>query len=171
MDIYEAIKTRVSVRNYKPDDVPEEVLQRLLNAMRLAPSAANKQPFKFIVIRDKAVRAALVPPCRNKAFIGEAPVVIAACGWEDLSYPRMGGYWKSLPLDVGIVLDHLSLAAVAEGLGTCWIGAFDEAQAKTILGVPPEARLIALMTVGYPSKPTPSSPRKDLKEIISRDRW
>ncbi|RKY69607.1 MAG: nitroreductase [Candidatus Latescibacterota bacterium] len=171
MDVYQAIRERRSVRRYRPEPVPEEKLKRVLNAMRLAPSGKNAQPWRFIVVRDAAVREKLVDACNGQQFVGEAPVVIVGCGWERKAYPRMGGYWNSLPVDVAIALDHLTLAAAAEGLGTCWIGSFKEAAVKEILGIPDQVQVIALMPLGYPAVEPEAKPRKRLEEVVAFDGW
>ncbi len=171
MDVYQAIKQRRSVRRYRPDPVPEEKLKRVLDAMRLAPSGKNAQPWRFIVVRDARVREKLVEACNGQQFVGEAPVVIVGCGWEQKAYPRMGGYWNSLPVDVAIALDHLSLAAVSQGLGTCWIGSFKEDAVKEILGIPEEVKVIALMPLGYPVGEPGTKPRKRLEEVVAFDSW
>jgi len=171
MDVYEAIRTRTSVRGYRSSPVEEEKLKRILDAARLAPSGKNGQPWTFIVIKDVETRARLVDACRGQAFVGEAPVVIAVCGEEDLAYQKMGGYWNSLPVDVGISLEHLMLAAAAEGLGTCWIGAFKEGEVREILEVPEGIKIVALTPVGYPKEERVTRPRKPLEEIIMYERW
>lgn len=171
MDIYQAIQERHSVRAYKPDSIPGAVLQRVLDAMRLAPSACNNQPWMFVIVRDGAMRGRLVDACRGQKFVGEAPVVVAACGWEERAYPRMGGFWNSLAVDIAIAFDHLMLAAAAEGLGTCWIGAFEEEAVKEILGVPEGVRVIALTPIGFPSDGVTHTKRKPLSEITCCDRW
>ena len=171
MDVYEAIRKRLSIRKYKPDDVPQETIESLLEAMRLAPSGKNGQPWKFIVIRDAELRQKLVPACKGQKFVGEAPVVICACGFEEKCYQKMGGYWKSYPVDIGVAFAHLSLAAVAEGLGTCWIGAFYEAQVKEILGIPADMRVTSMMTLGYPAESPAARPRKKLEDVIVYDGW
>ena len=171
MDVYEAIQTRSSVRGYRSDAVEDATLKRLLDAARLAPSGKNGQPWTFIVVRDPETRRRLVDACKGQAFIAEAPVVIAACGREELAYQKMGGYWNSLPVDIGISLEHLMLAAAAEGLGTCWIGAFIEEQVREILGVPAEVKIVALTPVGYPRGARAGKPRKPLDEIIMHERW
>lgn len=157
MDVMDAIKKRRSIRNYKPDDIPENVLNKLLNAMRLAPSGKNRQPWKFIVVRDKVTKTKLAAACLGQKFIAEAPVVIVACGSEK---EAAAGYYKDgqriiadgwavaeemkkgpveyescLPVDLAIALDYFTLAAVGEGLGTCWIGAVDERQIKELLSM------------------------------------
>ena len=171
MDVYEAIRTRTSVRAYKPDPVPQEVIERLLEAMRLAPSGKNSQPWRFIVVTDPNTRTRLVDACRGQKFVGEAPVVVVGCGWESKAYPSMGGYWNGLPVDVAIAIEHLMLAAVSEGLGTCWIGAFDEHAVKETLGIPDDVKVIALTPVGYPAGDRKHRPRKSIDEIVVRDRW
>ena len=171
MDVYEAMRTRTSVRGYRSDPVAEDTLNRVLDAARIAPSGKNGQPWMFIVIRDKEIREKLVVACKGQAFIAEAPVVIAACGREELAYKKMGGYWNSLPVDIGISFEHLMLAASAEGLGTCWIGAFIEEEVRAILGVPSDVRIVALTPLGYPKGDRVTRPRKPLEEIVMYERW
>jgi nitroreductase len=169
MEIYEAIRTRRSVRAYKPDPVPEEALGRVLEAARLAPSGGNRQPWKFIVVRDESLRMSLVPAAHNQAFIAQAPIVIAAVG---LTPDRMMSCDVAADaVDLAIAVDHITLAAVAEGLGTCWIGAFDQNRVRELLGVPPEHKVVALLPLGYPAdEPRPKS-RKELSEIVCYDRF
>ncbi len=171
MDVYEAIETRQSIRRYSPDPVPEEVLNRVLDAMRLAPSAGNLQPWRFIVVTDPAVREQLAEATDRQQWIAHAPVIIAACGWEDRAYSKMGGYWNSLAVDVTIAFDHLTLAAAAEGLGTCWIGSFLEDEVRRVLGIPAEVTVISLTPIGYHDVPPAEKTRKDLAEIVCYDRW
>ena len=171
MDVYEAIKTRTSVRGYLPTSVEDEKLERILDAARLAPSGKNGQPWTFIVIREAGTRAELVAACKGQAFIAEAPVVIAVCGAEEQAYQKMGGYWNSLPVDIGIALEHLMLAAAAEGLGTCWIGAFIEEEVRAILEIPAHLKIVALTPVGYPKGQRVTRPRKPLAEIVRYERW
>ncbi len=171
MEFYEAVRRRVSVRAYRPDPVPEEVLNRILEAGRLAPSAKNYQPWKFIVIRDEKVKEELVPACRNQAFIAQAPVIICGCALLDQAWKGMGGYWSAAEVDVTIALEHIILAAAAEGLGTCWIGAFKEEDVRRVLGIPEGVKPVALTPVGYPSQETTPRPRKSLSEIVCFDRY
>jgi nitroreductase len=171
MDIYGAIKKRTSVRGYRPTPVEEEKLMRILDAARLAPSGKNGQPWTFIVVRDAQTRAKLVEACRGQAFVGEAPVVVCVCGREELAYQKMGGYWNSLPVDIGISLEHLMLAAAAEGLGTCWVGAFVEEDVRKLLEVPAEIKIVALTPIGYPAEEHAFRPRKKLEEIVMYERW
>ncbi|MDP6380378.1 MAG: nitroreductase family protein, partial [Phycisphaerae bacterium] len=134
MDVFDAIRTRRSVRKYKPDAIPEGVMEKMLSALRFAPSACNYQPWRFIVVTDAAVRQKVATACHGQAWMADAPVVIAGCGFPDEGYKHMGGKGSSIDIDLAIALDHLTLAAAAEGLGTCWIEAFDEAAVKKVLG-------------------------------------
>lgn len=169
MDFYEVIRTRRSIRSYKPDPIPEEVLMRILDAARIAPSGSNRQPWKFIVVKDEELRKRLAAACHNQTFIAEAPVIIVACGYN-IHWNR-GGYMGDLSMliDVSIAFTHLILAARAEGLGTCWIGAFDNEEVKKILGVPEDVNVVAVTPLGYPKDEEFREPgsRKALSEIIS----
>ncbi len=150
MDFYEVIKTRRSVRSYKPDPVPEDVLKRILNAARIAPSGGNRQPTRLIVVRDDHRKETLIPLCNGQKFIAQAPVILVACGWEIPT--NRGGYMGKLSMlmDVAIAVDHLTLAARAEGIGTCWIGSFDNSGIKQFLDVPDNYQVVALIPLGYP---------------------
>lgn len=171
MEFYEVINRRLSVRSYKPDPVPEEVLNRILEAGRRAPSAKNYQPWKFIVVREEAVRQALVPACRNQGFIAQAPIVICGCALEELAWKGMGGYWSAAVVDVTIALEHIILAATAEGLGTCWIGAFKEEEVRRVLEIPAGVKPVALTPLGYPAQEPKPRDRKPLSEIVCFDRY
>ena len=170
MDVYEAIKVRKSVREFESKDIPEETLMRLLGAARLAPSASNRQEWRFVVIRNPETRRKLAVAARNQSFVGEAPVVLACCA--DTDEHKMLCGQPCYPIDVAIAMDHLTLCAAAEGLGTCWIGAFDEAQVKAILSIPSGIRVVGLMPVGYPKNPAPASKsRMSLDKMVKRERW
>ncbi len=171
MSILDIIRKRSSVRKYKSDAIPEDVLNRVLEAARLAPSGSNRQPWKFILVTDPAMKKKLVPACRGQAFIAEAPVVIAACGYPDQSYPRQGGYMKSWPIDVTCALDHLMLQACEEGLGTCWIGAFEEKDVKALLHIPEDVKVLALTPLGCPDEVPRDRGRKSLNEIIAYEKY
>ena len=170
MTVYETIAARKSVRAFQKQDVPEDVLLRLLNAARMAPSARNRQEWRFVVVRDPATRMKLAETANNQRFVREAPVVIACCAETDEHLMACGQ--ACYPIDVAIAMDHLSLCATAEGLGTCWIGAFSEAQVKDILGIPAGVRVVELMPLGYPKDPsTVAKIRLPLESIVKRERW
>ena len=174
MDFYQVIETRRSVRSYKPDPIPEDVLKKVLNAARIAPSGSNRQPWKFIIIKDEERKKKMVELCEGQSFVAEAPVLIVACG-RNIHYNRggwMGDY--SVIVDVAIAVDHLTLAARAEGLGTCWIGSFDNEGIKKFLNIPEDVNVVALTPLGYPESPDafkPVSNRKKLEEIICYETW
>jgi nitroreductase len=168
MDLMQAIRARRSIRNFLDKYVEEELLLAVLEAGRLAPSARNMQDWRFIVVRDAATRSLLAKAARDQQFVGQAPVVIAACGTSDMV---MTCGQPAYAIDVAIALDHMTLAAAARGLGTCWIGAFYEDLVKEILGVPPEIRVVALLPLGYPAEEPEPRPRKSLDEIMAREHW
>jgi len=169
MSILTAIKERRSVRKYRPDTIPADVLFRVLEAARLSPSGKNLQPWKFILVKDESLKQRLVEASVGQSFIAQAPVVIVACGFPDRCYSRMGNYMKSWPVDVAIAVEHLILQAQEEGLGTCWIGAFEEKEVKSILNIPDDVRVLALTPLGYPVEIPASRGRKELDEIISHE--
>ncbi|MBN1835193.1 MAG: nitroreductase family protein [Spirochaetales bacterium] len=170
MDVYEAIRTRKSVRSYLDRAVEPEKLQRVLEAARLAPSANNRQEWRFVVVTDATVRRRLGEAAAGQRFVGEAPVVIAACAETDRHNMCCG--IPCYPVDVAIAIDHLTLAATAEGLGTCWIGAFDPQKVREILGIPPEVEVVELLPLGYPRDPKPvSKSRLPMDRIVRRERW
>ncbi len=170
MNIYEAIATRKSVRAFQDRDIPEDLLTRLLEAARLAPSACNRQEWRFVVVRDADTRKKLAQAAHDQTFVGEAPVVLACCAETDGRVMTCGQLCH--PIDVAIAIDHLTLSAVAEGLGTCWIGAFDEARVKDILAIPREICVVELLPIGYPQDPsTAKKQRLPLSEIVKYERW
>lgn len=171
MDFYEVVRTRRSIRSFKPDPIPGDVLTRVLDAARIAPSGSNRQPWRFIVVKNEDLKRRLVPACGNQGFIAEAPMVIVVCG-RDIGWNR-GGYMGSMSMlvDVSIAFTHLILAARAEGLGTCWIGSFDNGKVKEVLGIPQEYNVVAITPLGYPAGEEFREPgaRKPLSEIVSFD--
>ena len=144
----EAIRKRKSVRKYLNKKVEEDKLFAVLEAGRLAPSASNRQEWRFIIVRYQVSKKKLAEAANNQSFIAEASIVIAACAETDEHVMSCGQ--ACYPIDVAIALDHITLAAVELGLGTCWIGAFDEKKVKQILEIPSEVRVVALMPLGYP---------------------
>jgi len=169
MDVLESIRKRRSVRSYADKPLTPDKIERLLEAARLAPSASNRQEWRFVVVTDGERRDALAKAAGNQAFVAQAPVVIAACAEHDGHVMRCGQL--CYPIDVAIAVDHMTLQAVAEGLGTCWIGAFDEDRAKKILGIPEEVRVVALLTVGYAAGPPGPLSRLPLEKIVYRETW
>ena len=167
MDLYDVIRTRRSVRSYKGDAIPANVLHRVLDAARMAPSANNTQPWKFIVVKDPATRKKVAEVSFAQSFIAEAPVVIVCCGrrYHD-AYSWIAD--NMYLVDVTIAVDHLTLAARNEGLGTCWIGAFDREALKALLKIPNDHDPVVLTPLGFPSGMRPfqsGASHKPLGEI------
>jgi nitroreductase len=170
MDVLEAIKKRRSVRNYLDRPIAEEKLNDVLEAGRLAPSAGNRQEWRFIVVRDQETKMKLSEAANGQSFVGEAPVVIVACAETD-GYVMSCGQ-PSYPIDVAISLNHISLVAVEYGLGTCWIGAFNEKKVKEILGIPEQIRVVELMPIGYPALQTlKEKNRLPFNKIVKYGHW
>lgn len=164
MNVYEAIKARRSVRAYQDKPVPEDVLNRVLEAARLAPSGNNHQSRKFVVVTDKNIKEKLAQAANNQNFVAGAAVVIAAVGLNPQKVMSCG--IPGDPVDVAIAVDHMTLAAVEEGLGTCWIGAFSQEKVCGILNVPSPYRVIELLTLGYPADTPGQKSRKSLEQIV-----
>jgi len=173
MDLYEVIRARRSVRSYKSSPVGEDILRRVLEAARLAPSWKNLQCWRFIVVRSKeskeGILAAIPDTNPAKKAISKAPVTIVLCA-DPRASGVMGDRFYYL-VDAGIAMEHLVLAACAEGLGTCWVGVFDEGVVKTSLEIPPEWRVVGLTPLGYPDQDQGPRPRKAMDEIVFYEKW
>jgi len=176
MDFSKLIAMRYSVRAYRPDPVEEEKLQQVFEAARLAPTAANRQPFQLIVIHTAGREAALGRIYQRDWFV-QAPLIICACGVPAQGWVRMDGK-PYTDVDVTIAMDHLILAATELGLGTCWIAAFDPAAAREVLGLPDGVEPVAFTPLGYPAEPdglAAEQPRpktrKPLSELVRYERW
>ena len=169
MDVAKAIRDRRSVRSYENKDIPQEVLIKVLEAARLAPSANNRQPWKFVVVREAAKRKALSKAAKEQQFVAEAPVVIAAVALEPERTMTCGV--PTYAVDLAIAVDHMTLAAVQQGLGSCWIGAFYQEDVRKLLEIPDECKVAALLTLGYPRDQARFKNRKPLDEIVCYEGW
>ncbi|MEI6079542.1 MAG: nitroreductase family protein [bacterium] len=173
MSIMDVIKIRKSVRAYNTQKpISNSDLEKILEAGRLAPSAKNLQEWKFVVVKDKTLISQLVPACKDQKFIGDASVVIAGC--SDVTDYVMTGGQNAYTVDLAISLEHMSLMAAELGIGSCWIGAFYEDKVKAVLGVPANARVVNLLTLGYPVQELgtiTTTTRKGLEEIVRYDKW
>jgi nitroreductase len=166
MEFQELIRRRYSVRAYRPDPVPEEALARILEAGRLAPTAANRQPFRIVVLHTAGRQDALGRVYSRQWFL-QAPVVLCVCGVPGEAWVRQDGR-SHLDIDAAIVMDHLILAATDEGLGTCWIANFDVAAAGGAFGVRAGEVPLLLTTLGYAADQPKPRERKSLVEIVRR---
>jgi nitroreductase len=169
MEFSNLIRSRYSVRAYKPDPVEEDKLQQVLEAARLAPTAANRQPFQLIVIHT-AGREEELGRIYGAPWFVQAPLVICICGLPGQGWVRADGK-NYTDVDVAIVMDHLILAATDLGLGTCWIGAFDPRAARQVLGIPDDVEPIAFTPLGYPADQPKPKKRKELSTLVRYERW
>lgn len=168
MEFYDVIRTRRSIRKYKKEPIPKEVLLRVLEAGRIAPSGNNRQPWRFVVIEDKEKKKRIAEACYGQSFIAEAPVVIVCC-----SIKCSSGYqpWmeQAGPRDVVIATDHIILAARNEGLASCWIGAFYPDKIAEIIDLPRDLDVVMVVPLGYPANKEAfkeTTDRKPFEEIF-----
>ncbi|MDO9541260.1 MAG: nitroreductase family protein [Kiritimatiellia bacterium] len=169
MALIAQIQNRYSVRSYQQRPVEKEKLLVVLEAARLAPSAKNFQEWRFIVVQDETIRRKLMVAANNQAFVGEAPVVIACCATNTDHVMRCGQI--SYPIDLSIAIDHMTLQAVEEGLGTCWVGSFYEEQVKAILEIPKNVRVVELLALGYPQDRSTAKNRHPFDKIACFEKW
>ncbi len=164
MDVMQAIKGRRSIRSYSSREVEDDKLKMVLEAGRLAPSASNMQDLKFIIVKDESTRNGLVEATGGQNFVGTAPVVLVGCGTAERV---MHCGQLTYPIDVSIAMSFMLLEAYELGLGTCWMGHFDENKVKKILAIPEQIRVVAMTPLGYPSEEPEPRPRKKLSEFAS----
>jgi len=170
MKLLDLMRQRYSVRAYKPDQVEKEKLDYVLEAARLAPTAANRQPFQFIVI-ETAGRNKELERIYGRPFFTQAPLVICVCVERAQAWTRRQDNANYGHVDAAIAMDHLILAAAEQGLGTCWIAAFDPVATKEILGLPDGVEPVVLTTLGYPADTPGTKRRKQLSELVRYGHW
>ena len=179
MDLMEAIKGRRSIRKYKPDPIPEDALQKIMDAVRWSPSWANTQCWEMIIVRDPNMKSALANTLTKTnpslSSMTEAPLVIVLCGKKGVSGFKKGeattvkGDW--LMFDTGIAMQSLCLAAHALGLGTVVVGLFDHKKAEEILGLPQNVEVVAMTPLGYPAAQGVAPKRKQVSEFVFSERY
>ncbi len=171
MEVLPEILSRRSVRSFDPQPLEKEQVDRILEAGRLAPSAKNRQEWRFVVVQKKEVRERLKEAAFGQEYVGQAPVIIAVCT-TNVDY-RMPNGQLSYPIDLTFAAAFMTLQAVHEGLGTCCLTTFDEQEVRDILTVPFSMRVVLLLLVGRTGGAPPEEPssRKQLKQITSRDHW
>jgi len=169
VDFLELVRSRYSVRAYEPIPVQEEKLQLVLEAARLAPTAANRQPFRLIVIATEG-RETELQRIYAASWFTQAPLIICACAVPAEGWVRVDGR-SYADVDVAIIMDHLVLAARSLDLGTCWIADFDAAVAREVLGLPDDVEPVAFTPLGYPAGQPGSKTRKPLSELVRYERW
>jgi len=171
MDFWQVIESRASVRRFDPSvEVPVETVERLLAAAVRAPTAGNRQPWHFYVVRDVAVREGLAAAAHGQDFVSQAPVVIVVCADAEQSAGRYGERGRELYClqDTAAAVEHILLGAVALGLGSCWVGAFSEEEAIRVLDLPERLRPVAILPIGKPAgKATARSPRRAMDSVAT----
>lgn len=163
MDLYDTIKTRCSIRSYAEKPVEDDKLRRVLEAGRLAPSGRNLQGWKFVVVQDADHRKALAQ-ASDQPWMATAPVIIAVVSTDP--HRIMHCNVPAAPVDCAIAIDHMALAATAEGLGTCWIGHFNQHPCKQLLGVPELMQIIEMLTLGYAAADPAAKDRKAFDDVV-----
>ncbi len=169
MEFFDLIKKRYSVRAYESKEVEQEKLEKVLEAAKLAPTAANRQPFQILVIKTKGREQELKQIYGRDWFV-EAPLVICICAQPPAAWSRMDGK-NYADVDATIAMDHLILAAADLGLGTCWIAAFNPKASREILGLPLDVEPIAFTPLGYPADEPKKKKRKDLSDLVRFEKW
>ncbi|MCM8815219.1 MAG: nitroreductase family protein [Candidatus Omnitrophica bacterium] len=169
MEFQDLISKRYSVRAYKKDPVEKWKIEKILEAARFAPSAANRQPYKIIVIETEGRKEELKRIYSAEWFV-QAPLIVGICAIKNIAWSRKDGK-NHADIDCAIAMDHMILAATDLGLGSCWICAFDVEQARRILGIPPEVEPVAFTPVGYPDDLPKEKRRKPIEEIVCYGRW
>lgn len=167
MDVFKAIEKRRSIRAFKSQDVPKRIVMKLIDAARCAPSAGNIQPWQFIIVTKPEIKKKLSEAALDQEFIENAPIVIVVCADGPLSSQRYGVRGETLYCiqDTAAAIQNIHLAACSLGLGSCWVGAFEEDQARAALHIPSEIRPVALVPIGYAAEKPQARRRKSVDEI------
>lgn len=165
MEFRELVRTRYSARAYDPAPVDEAALARILEAVRLAPTAANRQAFRVIVLATEG-REAELRRVYDRGWFVQAPLVLAVCAIPAEGWVRASDGWSAAGVDATIAMTHLILAAADEGLGTCWVAAFDPAAAREVLGLPQDVVPWAFTPLGHPADSASPKERRALAELV-----
>ena len=172
MEFYNLVKNLNNTTKFVSIPIEDEKLKKILNSMRMALSVNNTQPWKFVITRDEDKKRKLVSVLGNSyKFLLDAPLLIIACANPDESFPTLGGYMNSYPLDMGIIIDRLLLAVANEGLAVNWITDFHEDKIKPIFMIPENIHVVSIFVVGYPAEPGSNPGRKNLEEIICYENY
>lgn len=164
MDFYEVLARRRSIRRFRPDPIPAGVFARLGQAVATAPSACNRQPWKVLVVVSPRRLAAIRSVCSQRLF-EDAPAVAAVLGNKDEAWIRPEGD-TIVPVDAAIAMEHLILAATAEGLGSCWVCGYERSKVDGAFGISAPWSVYAMTPLGYPAAPAAAPSRKTLSEIF-----
>jgi len=165
MSVIELLLNRRSIRKYRKDQISQGDLQKILEAGRCAPSASNTQPSHFIVLTDQKIKEQLSHR-QWSGFIKDSAITIVGCAYEGTEYAR-----KWARVDTAIAFQNMLIAAWGLGIGSCWIGDFDETEVRNILHVPSDWKILALMTFGYPDETPAAPPKKPITEIVTYNKF
>jgi nitroreductase len=168
MTVSEAIRKRYSCRSYEQRPIEQEKLDQIFEAARLAPSAMNKQDWRFVVVTDKIMRQKVAKATNKPDAFEKAAAIIVACSNSDYV---MRCEQAIGPIDVSIALEHIALQAVELGLATCWIGSCEPETVKTLLGIPGDITIIELMALGYSADKAPKKSREPIEKIVCYEKW
>jgi nitroreductase len=169
LSVLDVIRNRGSVRGYKAKQIPRDELLKILEAARLSQSAENRQPWEFIVVTKPSTKAKIVSAARNQSFVGEAAAVMV-CLADPLKSTKVGPF-ESFLIDLAIAIENMALTAWDLGIGSCWIGLFNEEEVKELLGVPENLRVVSIFTLGYPDQKPREKNRKPLEEIVHYEKY
>lgn len=169
MEVLPEILGRRSVRSFTSKALDRDQVERILEAGRLAPSAKNRQEWRFVVVQKKETRQRIMEASFNQEAVGQAPAIIAVCT-TNIDY-RMPNGQLSYPVDLAFAASFMVLQTVHEGLGTCCMTTFDEQEVREILTTPFSMRIVLLLLVGYPAETPEPTPRKPLRQVSGRDHW
>jgi len=169
MDILPEIEERVSIKNFNSKSLKKHQIERILKAGHLAPSAKNRQAWRFIVVQNSAVREKLMDASFGQDHVGQAPVIIAVCT-TNIDYKMPNGQ-LSYPVDLAIASSFMLLQATREGIGSCCITTFDEATVKHLLNVPYTMRIVMLILLGHYDEKPSRKQRKGINRVISYEHW
>lgn len=169
LSVLDVIKARGSIRSYKDKPIPKQALLDILEAARMAQSADNRQPWEFIVVTDPATKRRLVQAAGNQSFVGEAAAVLVSLANPEQSTPV--GPFEGFLIDLTIAIENMVLTAWDLGIGSCWIGAYNEQKVKELFNVPRNLRVMSLLTLGYPDEKARPKYRKDLNEIVHYQKY
>ena len=154
MDVFEAIQKRKSIRRYKEKPIPEELIEKILDAGKKAPSAGNIHPEIFVVVKEQEVKEKIASAALNQTFITKSPTVIVVCADVEKSERYYGMRGRNLYCiqDTAAAIENMLLLAAALGIGSCWVGAYDEHKISGILNLPENVRPLAIIPFGYPGR-------------------
>lgn len=169
MTVLDVIRERGSIRRYEDRSIPKDVMDKVLEAARLAQSAGNRQPWEFIVVQEKDVKKKLASAASNQSLVDEAAAVIVC-----IAHPENCGHVGSLDsflVDVAIAVENMALVSWEMALGSCWIGAYNEEKVKQLLDIPKNLPVVSLFTLGYPAEKQASKRRKPMEQIVHYEKY